>query len=67
MEHVVEISPKSVWRHKNGNLYTIMFLTNVDSERQEEHPMTVVYSGPNGKLWSRPVSRWLSSFTRVRS
>lgn len=55
----------SSWRHRNGNIYTALFLTNKDSERPE-YPPTVVYIGPNAKLWSRPISRWTaSSFTEV--
>lgn len=49
----------SVWEHRNGNQYRVLFLTNVETERQDEYPTTVVYMNiNNGKLYSRPLSRW---------
>ena len=53
------------YKHKNGNIYTVLFLTNVDSEDKENHPIDVVYIGQNGKLWSRRLSDWDRSFTKI--
>jgi hypothetical protein len=49
------------FKHKNGNIYTVLFLTNIDST--PEHPIDVVYMGQNGKIWSRRLSDWDRSFT----
>lgn len=60
---------RSVWRHKNGNLYRIEALTNVVEstvavDRQIEYPTTVVYSNiENGKWYSRQLARWHGSMT----
>jgi len=52
------------FKHRNGNIYTILLLTNTDStpERLKDHPIDVVYVGQNGKIWSRPLSDWYRSF-----
>ena len=55
------------FKHKNGNIYTVLFLTNTDStpERLKDHPIDVVYMGQNGKIWSRRLSDWDRSFVNV--
>jgi hypothetical protein len=55
----------SLWRHHNGNEYTVVMITNLKSERLDEYPITVVYVGGNGNIWSRPLHRWHSSMTLV--
>jgi hypothetical protein len=59
-----EVKPNTYWLHKNGNLYSVLMITNQDSTR-EEYPVTVVYIGLNGKVWSRPLSDWHRSFTKL--
>jgi len=53
------------FKHKNGNTYTVLYLTNTDStpKRLKDHPIDVVYVGQNGKVWSRPLHDWARSFT----
>jgi hypothetical protein len=53
------------WQHGNGNQYTVLLVSNEDSTRPEEYPPTVVYQGDDGKIWSRPVSRWYGSMTAL--
>lgn len=53
------------WQHSNGNFYTVLVMSNGDSERPDEYPETVVYQGDNGKVWSRPLSRWHGRMTEV--
>lgn len=54
------------WQHNNGTLYEVLFLTNRDTERPEQYPVTVVYRNVhNSKLWSRPLADWHRSFTKV--
>lgn len=59
--------PGKQFAHKNGAIYTVLFLTNTDAtpERQIKHPIDVVYIGQNGKIWSRPLSDWSRSFKAI--
>lgn len=50
-------SPGQVWRHHNGNTYTVLTVANADSIRDEYQP-TVVYIGTNGKTWAKPLANW---------
>lgn len=52
----------SVWRHHNGNTYTVVAVFNSDSDR-EEYPATVGYQGKNGKLWAKTMDIFLRSMT----
>jgi len=54
----------SIWRHKNGNLYKVLLLTNEESTK-DQFPITVVYVGPNLNIWSRTLSDWSRSMTYV--
>jgi hypothetical protein len=58
-------APGSSWQHTNGNRYTVLAISNGDSTRPDEYPVTVVYQGADGKLWSRPLSRWHASMHPV--
>jgi hypothetical protein len=62
---VIERMVGKQFKHKNGNIYTVLFLTNTDStpERLKDHPIDVVYMGQNGKIWSRQLNDWDRSFT----
>jgi len=51
------------WRHRNGNLYMVTLLTNLQSERPHSYPITVVYVGSNHYVWSRPLWDWHRSMT----
>ena len=54
---------KSKWRHSNGIKYKIIAIAN--ETNTEKYPLTVVYKGKNGKIWSRPLSDWYRSFTEI--
>lgn len=61
-----EPKPGSVWQHRNGNRYEVLFLTNDSSERQDRYPRTVVYRNTaNGNRYSRALSDWHRSMTWV--
>ena len=62
---VIERMVGKQFKHRNGNIYTVLLLTNTDStpERLKDHPIDVVYMGQNGKIWSRPLNDWNRSFT----
>ena len=57
------------FKHKNGNVYTILHLTNTDNtiDRQKRHPIQVVYQGEDGKVWSRELEDWNKKFTEVKT
>lgn len=52
----------SWWRHRNGNLYRVVMVTNL-SDRQAEYPVTISYVGPNGKEWSKQAHDWFEKMT----
>lgn len=58
-------SEKSHWKHYNGNEYEVMYITNEHSEHLDKYPLTVVYRGKNGRVWSRPLDKWFDSFTPI--
>lgn len=58
-------SEKTRWRHYNGNEYEVMYIANEHSERPDDFPMTVVYRGKDGRIWSRPLNEWLDRFTPI--
>lgn len=58
------IKPWSTWEHKNGNRYTVVFLANIHSNR-EEYPVTVVYKGDNGLIWTKPIENWYQKMTFI--
>ena len=55
--------PETLWRHHNGNVYIVLVVANVGSER-DEYPPTVVYRGANGLVWAKPLSNFLEKMTR---
>lgn len=60
--------PGKVYKHNNGNRYKVVMLTNQQTTRPEQYPVTVVYFNvKNGTTWSRPVSDWERSFTLEKS
>lgn len=57
----------SVWSHTNGNRYMVHDFTNVETDRQDEYPTTIVYRNmDNGKLYSRRLIDWERSMVLVR-
>jgi NTP pyrophosphatase (non-canonical NTP hydrolase) len=62
-EVVPAIGVGAKWRHTSGRIYTVLMLTNLPDE--ERYPLTVVYQGENGKMWSRRADDWYRSMTLV--
>lgn len=52
------------YKHHNGNVYEVILITNKDSQRSE-YPVTVVYKGENGKVWSKPLADFKAKMTLV--
>ena len=60
------VTPKvnSKWRHHSGRVYRVMMIANIETQRPEQYPVTVVYVNvQTGSVWSRPANQWKRSFT----
>lgn len=56
----------SVWNHHNGNNYTVVMFTNIETNRQDKYPTTIVYRNTaNGKFYSRKLIDWHRSMVKV--
>jgi hypothetical protein len=56
----------SQYQHKNGNVYKVILVTNLNSTRLDQYPVTAVYINlKNGTVWSRPANDWFRSFKKV--
>lgn len=53
-----------VWKHHSGRFYVVENTSNLLSDRPEFLP-TVIYMGPTGVIYSRPVSEFLDKFALV--
>jgi hypothetical protein len=47
-----------IWRHRNGNLYAVVGISNEHSERVEYPPRVEYANVENGRRWSRDLSDW---------
>lgn len=57
----------SIWNHRNGSTYAVDCFTNIETDRQDRYPTTIVYRNTNnGKCYSRPLIDWERSMTLVR-
>lgn len=61
-----QITEGSLWKHKNGTIYKIKFLTNITRD-DNDFPATVVYENTtDNTMWSRPVTNnWFESMEKV--
>ena len=43
------------YKHRNGNIYTVLFLTNQNSDpkNKSNYPVQVIYKGQNFKMKSK--------------
>lgn len=62
---VEEVTPLSRWRHSSGNIYAVILIANEHSENQDRYPTTVVYRDYDGRTWSKPLSDWRRSMTKM--
>lgn len=53
--------PGDCWTHYNGTPYQVLHVANLPDNPR--YPQMVVYQGPNGQVWSRPLSDWHRSMT----
>lgn len=62
---VEKVTPLSRWKHSNGSTYAVLLITNEHSENQDRYPTTVVYRDYDGRTWSKPLSNWHRSMTKM--
>jgi hypothetical protein len=56
----------SRWKHKNGNVYKVLLVTSEpDPEKADKFPVTVIYQGPDWRIWPRRLDSWYASMTPV--
>lgn len=62
---VADVPPEvhSVWRHKSGKPYVVIGYSNEQSTDPDRYPVTIYYADIEGRVWSRPLSRWHESMT----
>jgi len=65
MDDLEQIQPNTVWQHSNGNLYSILVVTNLHSQNPNYTPVVVYQGSSNGHIWSRPIEDWFRSFTLI--
>lgn len=66
-DHMTWPRVNSVWSHRNGNVYQVLDYTNVESDRQDDYPTTVVYRNlDDGRKYSRRLVDWDRSMSWVR-
>lgn len=53
------------YQHINGNVYQVIAIANMRSERPE-YPPTVVYQGTNELVWCKPLANFIAKMTRVK-
>lgn len=57
----------SIWTHHNGNNYIVESYSNIETDRQDRYPTTIIYRNlNNGHRYSRPLLDWSRSMTLVR-
>lgn len=55
-------APGCVCRHHSGRVYTIIAIAN-EAHPSEKFPISVVYQGANGEIWTRPLAQFVEKFT----
>lgn len=61
------VIPRSLWQHRNGQIYSVFAIANKDSTNPK-YPVTVVYVNVHTRtIWTRPLSDWHRSMTLLRN
>lgn len=54
----------SQWKHHvNDITYTVTAIANIPATGT--YPTTVVYTGPNGKVWAKTIENFLTTMRQV--
>lgn len=51
----------SVWQHSSGRCYRVLHIANRPNEKR--YPLTIVYLGTDGQIWTRRADDWHRSMT----
>lgn len=62
---MIAVKKNQVWMHNNGNKYTVIGFANEYTSNPTKYPVTVIYRGHNGRVWSRPLEDWHHSFIYI--
>jgi hypothetical protein len=55
------------WQHHNGNLYVVQGYANVEVDRQDLYPTTIIYKNfYTGSVYCRKLIDWERSMTAER-
>jgi hypothetical protein len=57
----------SIWKHTNGNIYRVILITNLLTQRPDKYPITISYENiylPDTP-WSKKFSDWYRSMTII--
>ena len=54
---------ESRWLQRHGQEYEVVGYANIDTTDPEKYPITIIYRGTNGKIWTRPLADWSRSMT----
>lgn len=58
-------APQERYRHHTGREYTVIALANADTSDPEKYPVTVVYQGDNGKVWTKLLDDFAAKMVLV--
>lgn len=64
LDMVVMPEAGATWKHRNGLEYEVLMISNQYSEKPE-YRATVVYRGPNGKVWTKEFGNFIEKMTFV--
>jgi hypothetical protein len=54
----------SLWKHeKTGDSYIVKGFANMNSDKPDRYPPTIIYKGPDGRVWSAPLAEWHGRMT----
>lgn len=56
------------WRHHSGATYTLLLVSNSGADKTDaldDFPLTAVYCGEDGRVWSRPWSVFVQKFIPI--
>ena len=58
----------SEWTHKKGTIYLVLETSAPsDDPADTKFPVTVLYMGPDGRIWPRTLPRWHEGMTFARA
>lgn len=58
---------RAIYKHKNNNEYYVMFIANVDSEKEEYPPQVIYVDVEAGKVWAKGIERFKSGMSLVEN